>query len=350
MRVTNISVTPYWLPLRKAWRSAGSNFNTRHGFLVTVEDDASHCGYGDCAPLNGSEDESQAKHWLDQRRPLLIGLTTEAALEALPPARRCPPAARCGLETAMLDLIAAQHLLPLYRWLEPRSSCSVRVNTNLGSLDRETDSPSAAAATGVAVVKLKIGLLSVSQDIENLQRYAATLPEGMSLRLDANQAWSMQQARAFIAGAANLPVECLEEPLQNPSCTGLERLQRLASFPLALDESLTQLSHEEVLYRKPVARLVLKPMLLGGPGAALTIARKARLAGLECVVTTTVDSAVGSWAAVHLAAAVDAGHNVMSHGLGTSCWLARDIATPPPIHNGKITLGDSPGLGIRLTH
>jgi o-succinylbenzoate synthase len=349
MALRNISVESYCLPLRRAWRSAGASFNTRRGFLVIVEDDTGRRGYGDCAPLAGTEPESQARHWLTQQSALLIGLPTDTALGKLPPAEHCPPAARCGLETALLDLISTQQRLPLHRWLEPRSSVTVRVNVNLGSLGQAMHTPQ-ALCSGVTVVKLKVGLLPLSDDIDNLQRYARTLPEGISLRLDANRAWNPEQARLFIAGVADLPIECLEEPIQNPDVKELGRLQRLAPFPLALDESLGRLSDEEVFSRQPVARLVLKPMLLGGPRVALGLARRARQAGLECLVTTTVDSAVGSWAAVHLAAAVDAGNGVMSHGLATSGWLKHDIATPPTIRDGRILVGENAGLGIQLRH
>jgi len=157
----------------------------------------------------------------------------------------------------------------------------------------------------------------------------------------------MEQARRFIASIANLPVECLEEPLHQPSLTELDQLQRLAPFPLALDESLTQLCKQDILSQRPVARLVLKPMLLGGLQAALDLGRQAQQVGLESLVTTSVDSAIGSWAAVHLAAALDAGNHDISHGLATSSWLRRDLAPPPLIQHGRISLGVTAGLGVQ---
>jgi len=345
MQLQEVRIQPYCLPLRHTWHSASGNFDLRRGFLVTVEDDAGRQGYGDCAPLAGTESQAAAKDWLNKQKTALAGLQTDVALNTLPAADHCPPAARCGLETALLDLISRQHQLPLYRWLEANASASVKVNANLGSLNKDTTNRLAAAA-GFSVVKLKVGLLPVAQDIDNLRKLADALPDGIGLRLDANQAWNKEQARRFIAGIANLPVECLEEPLHEASLKELEQLQELAPFPLALDESLTQLLHADILSQKPVARLVLKPMLLGGLQTALSLGRKAQQAGLESLVTTTVDSAVGSWAAVHLAAALNAGSPAMSHGLATSSWLSRDIAPPPVIRDGRIILGENAGLGI----
>jgi len=346
MQLHKVHIHPYCLPLRQAWHSASGSFEVRRGFLVTVEDDAGRQGYGDCAPLAGTESETQAKNWLSKQNAELAALPTDAALNKLPAPDHCPPAARCGLETALLDLISRQHQLPLYRWLEPKASASVKVNANLGSLDKETNTRLAAAA-GFSIIKLKVGLRTVSEDIDNLQKLADLLPDGISLRLDANQAWNKEQACSFITGIANLPVECLEEPLHEPGLKGLEQLQMLAPFPLALDESLTQLSQADLLSQKPVKRLVLKPMLLGGLQTALTLGRKAHLAGLESLVTTTVDSAIGSWAAVHLAAALNAGGHDMIHGLATSRWLSQDIAPPPAVHDGRIVVGGNAGLGIQ---
>ena len=346
MALKKIQLQPYCLPLRQTWRSAGGNFDTRCGYLISVEDNAGRRGYGDCAPLAGTESGAQAKDWLREQRSGLTGLQTDAALAGLPAPDRCPPAARCGLETALLDLISRQHQLPLYRWLEAKASATVQVNANLGSLDSETNTR-LAASTGFSVIKLKVGLLSVSQDIDNLQKLANALPGGTSLRLDANQAWNMEQARRFISGITDLPVECLEEPLRQPGLKQLEQLQKLAPFPLALDESLTQLCRQDILSQRPVARLVLKPMLLGGLQAALDLGRQAQQVGLESLVTTSVDSAIGSWAAVHLAAALDAGNHDISHGLATSSWLRRDLAPPPLIQHGRISLGVTAGLGVQ---
>ena len=345
MRVSNIHIQSYCLPLRQPWRSAAGSFGSRRGFIVTAEDDDGRRGYGDCAPLTGTETEAQAQDWLNRQRPGWAGVRGDTAILTLATPDDSPPAARCGLETALLDLLCRQHRLPLYRWLEPKASASVRVNANLGDLDKDS-STRLASATGFSVIKLKVGLRPVAQDIDNLQRLAIALPDGIGLRLDANQAWNMEQARRFIIGVTDLPIECLEEPLHHPELKKLAHLQALASFPLALDESLTQLSLQQILSNRPVARLILKPMLLGGLLTVLELGRDAQLAGLDCLVTTTVDSAVGCWAATHLAAALNSTGNDSIHGLATSRWLSRDIAPPPPVIDGRIILDENPGLGI----
>ena len=84
-------------------------------------------------------------------------------------------------------------------------------------------------------------------------------------------------------------------------------------------------------------------MVLGGPSSTLEIARRARDAGVEVIVTTTVDTAVGTFAALHAAAALGGGS---THGLATSGWLAENVAEPPAIQHGQMTVGTRAGLGV----
>jgi L-alanine-DL-glutamate epimerase-like enolase superfamily enzyme len=165
------------------------------------------------------------------------------------------------------------------------------------------------------------------------------------LRLDANGAWPASTARAVLRSLAGMPVESVEEPLAEPEVPQLARLRAASPVPIALDESLAHLGDEAVVALRPVDRVVLKPMARGGLRRALHFVRRAEAAGLECVVTTTVDSAVGTLAAAHLAAALpQAGQ--LAHGLATSGWLARDVAAVPAVRGGCLRLASGPGLGV----
>jgi L-alanine-DL-glutamate epimerase-like enolase superfamily enzyme len=135
----------------------------------------------------------------------------------------------------------------------------------------------------------------------------------------------------------------LEEPLARPDLFRLAALQQQTAIALALDESLPKLGLAQVSATPAVRRLVLKPMLLGGPHAVLAWARQAHEQGMACVVTTTLDSAVGILAAAHLAAALG---NGLHHGLATSSWLERDVGHAPRVSGGMMRLGAQPGLGF----
>lgn len=347
MRLTGCYLVPYRLPLLRPWASARGGFDSRVGWLIRLETDVGLTGYGDCAPLPqaGTESLEHAASRLEFMAGKLSGMTPETALDLLDAEVRDAPAACCGLETALLDLLSQRAGMPLAQWLNPRSPASVKVNAALGALDHET-LPRALAAVeaGYLVLKLKVGLSPPRDELALLCDLAGRLPVGVSLRLDANRAWDAADARDFLNALAGLPVESIEDPLAVPDREGLRRLQAGSPFAVAADESMFLLGAEALLAEPPVRRIVLKPMVQGGLRPALALAQRAHEAGVECVVTTTVDSAAGVRAALHLAAAVA---NGLAHGLATSSWLGSDIGDPPRVANGRMHIGGEPGLGFR---
>ncbi len=347
MRIAAAQLIPYRLPLRHPWRSAHGVITHRCGWLVRLVSDEGLIGYGDCAPLPaaGTETPELAFEQLQVQLPSLLDNDPQGALSSLDESGFQAPAARCALEIALLDLLAQQTGLPLARRLNPNSALSVRANAMIGGLADDVGARvEAAQAAGFTVLKLKVGLAEPKIEVAQLRRLAGMLEAGVSLRLDANGAWTSAQALAFVEGLFDLPIESLEEPLAQPEIGQLQQLQALAAFPLALDESLARIDIDTLLRKMVVRRLVLKPMVLGGVRPAYALARRAALAGMECVATTAVDSAVGVLAAVHLAVALD---NELAHGLATSSWLLSDVGSVPRLESGRMLLNaHMNGLGF----
>jgi o-succinylbenzoate synthase len=266
-------------------------------------------------------------------------------LERLETDRDPAPSARYALECAMLDLVARRDGIPLMRLLSPNAEPSVPINAALGPLDKVT--PAAVATVcraGFRVLKVKVGLRSPVEEIERLKDLSLHLCKGASLRLDANGAWTPEQAEAALLGFRDLPVESLEEPLHTPESAALVRLQANAPFPLALDEALHLNGREPDPATLPVRRMVIKPAVLGGVRRTLALASRAASAGVELVLTSVLESAAGIWSTAQLAAALPPGP---AHGLATSDWLTRNLGRPPTLCNGRIQLPDCSGSGFQ---
>lgn len=350
LRVAALHTSPYRLPLCQPWMSAHGTRCERQGWIVSVQTADGALGYGDCAPLPeaGTETLDRAQAALLAAAAQLCGATVEAALAWLP-GWMAGPAARCAVETALLDRLSRDAGLPLAHLLSPGAVARIAVNASLGALDaRAIGRARRAVAAGFRVLKLKVGLQPWPRELALLRRLAAL--EDVHLRLDANGAWPHVRAQQALTDLAGLPVvESVEEPLARPSLAGLAVLQDAAPFPLAVDESLGVLGAEAICRRRAVRRVVLKPQALGGVRASWRLARLAARQGLECVVTSAVDSAIGVWAGVHLAAAVSGiqpGGCPSTHGLATSTWLRRDLAAAPRVLRGTIALPPGPGLGV----
>jgi len=307
---------PYSLPLKRPWQTSRGEFNQRQGRLLRLQSADGLTGWGDCAPLPE------------------FGIS-----EAL--------ATAFAEECAHLDLIAQQAGLPLNAWLSGEPPVSkLTVNRNFGPILK--CSPAALAEandSGFSILKLKVGVAPLGDEIAALHRLAKSLPAGLSLRLDANRAWNFADAKTFIAACAGLPIEGLEEPLAEPTPDFLQKLQSTAAFPLAIDESIHLLDTTHFFRHPPVGRIVIKPARHCGLLASVELALRARASGIEVIVTTSLESACGLLACAHLAAAVapDA-----VHGLATADWFAEDTGSTPAIVGGQLQLPTGPGLGFQV--
>lgn len=343
--IERVAIRPYRLPLRQPWHSAHGELIERGGWLVSVESNGTR-GHGDCAPLPaaGTETPETAAGALLALRQQMIGRTLDAALSGLEQSAREAPAARFALESGLLDLASRQASLPLRRLLDAKASDRVPVNIMLGAVaSLSTPEIERACGEGFAVLKLKVGVGDPAAEIERLSVLAESLPPGVSVRLDANGAWSLAEATGFIEALNGLPIESIEEPLRHPLAADLARLQTLAPFPLALDESLHRMGTHIDPAAVPVRRLVLKPAVVGGLRRTLALARRAQAAGIEVVITSLVESAAGLWSAAQLAAAIGGS---IPNGLATGRWLAEDLGTAPTPLGGHLALGERPGSGF----
>ena len=335
--IAALQLHPYAIPLSRPWKCARGDTVMRRGWLIRIEDEEGAHGWGETAglPGAGTETAAQAEPALRQAMALLPGLTTEEARGRLPDRTR--PAARCGLECALLDLEARRAGLPLFRHLRPDAAPQVRVNAFAGAVDAGLGERLAAARKqGFTVAKLKLATAPLENELPLFFRAMEQLPAGLSLRLDVNRGWSTAEAERTLPLFADLPIEALEEPASDADGPALARLQGMVGFSLALDESLARWPEDAPL---PVRRQILKPMVVGGPSRVLGLALRPRT---ESIVTASVDTAVGLWLSAHIGAALG---NGLAHGLDTASWLSR-LLGPAPRPGDTLRLAETPGLGF----
>ncbi|MES9963570.1 MAG: o-succinylbenzoate synthase [Candidatus Sedimenticola sp. 20ELBAFRAG] len=343
MRIMDATLFPYRLKLKQPWVTARGSIDHREGWLVCVRGESGAAGWGDCAPLPdaGSENHDQCEQVLLDFVPRMRQHEATKLLEGV---ERLTPAARSGVETALLDLQAREQGISLADFISKQRRSTLRINAACGQLnDSSAACVTESVERGYDVVKLKVGLSSPEQEVQYLSRLVEQTVSGVRFRLDANGAWNMQQARDFIQAVKGLPVESLEEPLADPVSSRLETLQGLAPFPLALDESLGTDSSWLFMPSLPVKRVVLKPSVLGGPLLTMAWAEKAYAVGAEVVITSALESAVGVAMASQVAAALE--HDAV-HGLATGDWLESDVATVPRASAGTMAIVEGNGIGV----
>ncbi|GAB7008229.1 mandelate racemase/muconate lactonizing enzyme family protein [Halorubrum trueperi] len=354
---------PFSLDLTSPLETARGPIAAREGFLVSVASgdggtDApdSSPGLGEATPLpNWTESRSACESALQESAAVAssasasraCGVGAHDALSRLDPDET--PAARHGVALALADAAArdadrslASHLADDRGLRSPGES--VPVNATVGDADAEETVRAAESAVddGFRCLKVKVGARSLDADAERLRAVRRAVGDEIALRADANGSWDRRTAERALDRLEPLNLAYVEQPLPPGDLDGTARLRDGSDVPIALDESLAGRDLDRVLDAGAADVVVLKPMALGGPDRALSAALRAREAGVEPVVTTTIDAVVARSAAVHVAAAIP---NVGPCGLATGSLLESDLAADPcPIASGETLVPSGPGL------
>ena len=346
MSVTRVDVRPYALPLHVPYRWAKGEQTRRCGLVVRMDRDGA-TGYGECAPPPHEAVDGPA--FAAACLSLLEGVDLEASdfLEALD-ARRPAPRLRCGLSTAWLSLRAASAGRTLSEELAPDRTAAVSVPVNELVTDAAPDAAvvrtRAAVARGQSTIKLKC-TNDIDLDVRRVAAIRSAFP-GLRLRLDPNEAWSLESAPERLRAMAPFEIDYIEQPVhRDVSLEDYARLRAQSPIRIALDDSVRSMEHvRRILDLGAADVLILKAQRLGGPDKALEVVELAARAGVEITVTASLETAIGLTMNLHVAAL--APQPIAPAGLGTARFFAEDVGVPPLIATGHMTTPTASGLGI----
>lgn len=336
-----MNIEPFSVPLTSPLETADGPIEARAGYLVRVTIDGTR-GVGEATPLPGwTESRSTCRRTLEEACDRVATDGPRAALEELDAV--ATPAARHGLSLAVADATARSAGVPLYRHLGREETVdSVPVNAVIGdgNVVQTRAAVERARAAGFRTVKVKVGARTGRTDLERLWAVREACP-AIELRVDVNGAWDRETAATAVRAGGIQRVRYLEQPLPAANLSGHAEL-RGHGVGIALDEGLVEHGIAAVSDAGAADAVVLKPMALGGPDRAADTARRAREAGIEPIVSTTIDGAIARAAAVHVAATIT---SVPACGLATGDRLGRDLLAtdPAPIADGRASVPTGPG-------
>lgn len=217
-------------------------------------------------------------------------------------------------------------------WPEPRRA-TVAVNAIIPAVPSDDAAVLARRAVlelGCTTVKAKVGS-GLAADEARIAAIRDVLGTRGSIRLDANAAWSPEDARTALRRLSAYGIEYVEQP-----CASLDdciALRRDTAVPIAIDESLRASAdpgdpalHARI--REAADAVILKAAPLGGVAASLALAEAV---GLPAVVSGSLDSSVGLASGLALAAAIEGD---AACGLGTGTLLAADLVAEPLVPAG----------------
>jgi o-succinylbenzoate synthase len=330
--VTDFDVEAATYRFRTPIATAYGTLHEREVLVLQLRDERGIQGLGEAAPLPGYGPGTLA----DARADLV-----EMFSGSTPPgefAFRTPQAAS-ALDVATRDLDARRAARPFLDGLCEQPSTSIRVNATIAATDRAGASREAAAAveSGFACVKLKVG---VGDDAGRVAAVRAAVGPDAAIRVDANGAWSPDEAVAALRSLAPAGIEMCEEPVHGVAALAEVRERLDGEVPIAMDESASQ---PDALESGACDFVCLKTASAGGITPLVEAARRARATGSGVYVASTYDGPIGIAAGLHAAAAL--GPDIPACGLAT-LPLFEGVDDPFPVRDGRIEVPRGPGLGV----
>ena len=196
---------------------------------------------------------------------------------------------------------------------------------------------------GFSCLKMKIGAIDWGKEIDLLQRIRSRYSaETLTLRVDANGAFSPSDALSKLEDLSRLDIHSIEQPIRQGQWEAMATLCKQSPIPIALDEELigvTKLEDKkDLLHTIQPQYLIFKPTLLGGFKACEDWIRLASPLSIDYWPTSALESNLG----LH-AIAQWAGHLNLSipQGLGTGGMYVNNITTPLEIRGEDLWLRDT---------
>lgn len=249
------------------------------------------------------------------------------------------PSIRFALETALLDLYhGGKRMILKNDFYSGKQAIPINGLIWMGEADFMSRQIEEKLAAGFTCIKMKIGAIDFEQEIRLLQtireRFTA---EEITLRVDANGAFSPREALGKLERLAALDLHSIEQPIKAGQVEEMAELCEKSPLDIALDEELIGIcaseKREQLLRTIAPAYIILKPTLVGGIRDTQEWIALAEKLGIGWWMTSALESNVGLNAISQLTSQYT---TTLPQGLGTGQLYHNNIASPLEINAGKI--------------
>lgn len=259
--------------------------------------------------------------------------TTEALLASLQPY----PSILFGLETALLDLENGGKAL-FYDTPFTRGETFIPINGLIwmGTEAFMQSQIEEKLLEGYSCIKMKIGAIDFDKELRILaslrKRYASGV---LTLRVDANGAFSPAEAMEKLKRLADLEIHSIEQPLRAGQWEAMSALCAATPLPVALDEELICIHaadrKQALLDKIRPQYIILKPSLHGGISGTQEWIRLAEERQIPWWMTSALESNVGLNAIAQLTATYNP---AIPQGLGTGSLYVENTPTKMRVEGG----------------
>lgn len=330
-----LAFAPYTLKFEREARTSRARMLEKETWYIKIWDerDPSVFGIGEAPLFRGLSAEDNDRYvykLVELLANVAIGRPTDLSRHS---------SIQFGLEQAILDFsTGGRGIYAPSPFVEGRGEIVINGLIWMGNFDYMLEQIERKAELGFSCVKLKIGSIEWSKEIELLEHIRRRWSErDLCLRVDANGAFTMDNALPRLRHLAELGVHSIEQPIRagHPELMGF--LCSVSPLPIALDEELIGVATGEekaaLLDETKPAYIILKPALCGGFAGSEEWMALADERGIGYWVTSALESNVG----LNAIAQWTASKGLQGpQGLGTGALFTNNFECPLRLEGDKL--------------
>lgn len=340
-----VQIIPKVLHFKRPAGTSRGSYTTRNvWYLLLTDEDQSTVGIGECAPLPklSCDDVPEYEDVLKQACEHLEkrGQIDYEQFKAF-------PSILFGMETALRQF--ERNSFQLWDTTFGRGEQGIPINGLIwmGSFDYMREQIEEKLQKGFKCVKLKIGAIDFDNELSllaSIRKYYGA--DKIQLRVDANGAFTPQDALCKLQELAKYDIHSIEQPIRQGQWEEMAVLCGQSPIPIALDEELIGINSLQekgnLLDVIDPVYIILKPSLHGGIRGGQEWISLAKERNIGYWITSALESNIGLNAIAQWCATVD---SPMHQGLGTGLLYTDNVDFPLSIKGDNLWF-DPSGVNI----
>lgn len=296
MIISHITLRRMSLPLKVPYKLAFGPVTTLDTILATLTGDGGEHGFGEATILTGYTPETFDGAWAkaSELAAAIKGLhAADAKMRLLADHKSAP-----FTVTALVTAVEMAEGCPLLSVTEDTSVpiLAILTATDETGIAEELEQHRTA---GYGTVKVKVGFdwQDDAKRLRFIQQQVAAMPAGgVTLRIDGNQGYSLDDALAFTKQLTPDHIELFEQPCHMDDWDAAKAVSDISAVPMMLDESIYGPAEIERAAESGSARFVKLKLMKAGSlkNLAQQLARIREL-GMEPVLGNGVAADPGCW-------------------------------------------------------
>jgi L-Ala-D/L-Glu epimerase len=291
-RIDRVVLRVLALPLFRPYHLSYRTFDKFEPIIAEVRLDDGRVGWGEGHISPGSSQETREGGWQFAREVAgtLLGEIASRGRDRVQAVAACSPVAATALATAIEMALAHPLLSPAQRMSIP-----LLAPVNGTARDEIATEVEDLLAQGFRTLKVKVGK-SVRDDLTRVRAIQEAVGARATLRLDANRAFDVGQALAFVRGLDPSAIELFEQPCASEAWDDNAAVAAASPVPLMLDEPICSIADIERAGRIPgVGFCKVKLKRFGGLEHLRAALEAIRRHGMRPILGDGLSSDLGCW-------------------------------------------------------